>query len=203
MKFKKGDTVRALRSSGNGWCASAYVEGKTYAVKSCLNNSVQTVEDSLGSTTNGWGASNFELVEKFKKGDVVRARESSSEGGYVKGAEYVVKSTLDGRVQTELDSIGSKTNGWCTDNFELVTSPKTSALESSGAALLTQVGGSHYTDMKIQPAHYNLANNMGWAEGDAISYISRWRNKGGLQDLRKARQTLLLLIEHEEALGTK
>jgi hypothetical protein len=81
------------------------------------------------------------------------------------------------------------------------------AVKPSGAvapkALQTQVGGTHYSDMAIQPAAYNLANNMGWAEGDAISYISRWRKKGGLQDLRKARQTLLLLIEHEEALGTE
>lgn len=72
-----------------------------------------------------------------------------------------------------------------------------------GTVLCTQVGGSHYTDMVIQPAAYNLANKLGWAEGDAVSYISRWRKKGGLQDLRKAVQTLQLLIEYEESIGTE
>lgn len=63
----------------------------------------------------------------------------------------------------------------------------------------TQVGGSHYTDMAIQPATYILANNLGWAEGDAIAYISRWRSKNGVEDLKKAQHMLQMLIESEEA----
>ena len=62
----------------------------------------------------------------------------------------------------------------------------------------TQVGGTHYTDMKIQPAAYILANDLGWADGSAIAYLSRWRKKGGIEDLHKAIQTIKLLIEHED-----
>lgn len=62
----------------------------------------------------------------------------------------------------------------------------------------TQVGGSHYTDMAIQPAEYILRNGIGWAEGCAISYLSRWRAKGGIEDLRKAAHTIELLIASEE-----
>jgi len=65
--------------------------------------------------------------------------------------------------------------------------------------LRKQVGGDHYVNMAIQPLEYILANNIPFAEGAAIKYISRWRNKGGIQDLRKAIQTLEVIIEHEEA----
>lgn len=64
-------------------------------------------------------------------------------------------------------------------------------------AKFSQVGGSHYKDMAIQPADYIIQNKIGWAEGCAIAYISRWRQKGGLEDLRKAVHTLQLLIESE------
>lgn len=58
-----------------------------------------------------------------------------------------------------------------------------------------QVGGSHYKDMAIQPTVYNIKNNMGFAEGNVIKYVSRWRNKNGVQDLMKAKHYLEMLIE--------
>ena len=65
--------------------------------------------------------------------------------------------------------------------------------------LLSQVGGSHYKDMAIQPITYILANNLGFAEGSIIKYISRYKAKNGLQDLKKARHFIDILIEHEES----
>lgn len=62
-----------------------------------------------------------------------------------------------------------------------------------------QVGGNHYRDMAIQPMTYILANNIGFCEGTAIAYLSRWKAKGGIQDLEKARQTIDFLIESEKA----
>ena len=64
-----------------------------------------------------------------------------------------------------------------------------------------QVGGNHYLAMAIQPARYCHMNGIGKLEGDAIAYISRWRAKGGLQDLHKAIHTLQLLIEFEQERG--
>ena len=69
--------------------------------------------------------------------------------------------------------------------------------------LKTQVGGSHYSEMAIQPLEYILANNIPFPEGNAIKYISRWRAKGGVKDLKKAIHHLQLLVEHEESLGTE
>ena len=49
-----------------------------------------------------------------------------------------------------------------------------------------QVGGNHYKQMMIQPLEYALANNLGICEHAVVKYISRWREKGGFDDLRKA-----------------
>lgn len=64
-------------------------------------------------------------------------------------------------------------------------------------ALSTQVGGSHYKDLPIQPVQYIHANGIGYFEGCVIKYVSRWRAKGGIADLAKAKHYLELLIELE------
>lgn len=63
--------------------------------------------------------------------------------------------------------------------------------------LAMQVGGAYYAAMKIQPVEYIHANNIGFCEGSAIKYLSRWRAKGGVSDLRKARHFIDLLIAFE------
>ena len=60
-----------------------------------------------------------------------------------------------------------------------------------------QVGGNHYKDMDIQPAEYIMRNGLQFAEGCVIKYVSRWRYKGGVEDLRKAMHFLEMLIESE------
>ena len=65
------------------------------------------------------------------------------------------------------------------------------------SALQTQVGGGHYKDMKIQPVEYIYHNGIGFIEGSVIQYVSRWRRKNGVEDLKKARHFLDLLIEME------
>ena len=62
-------------------------------------------------------------------------------------------------------------------------------------ALDTQIGGSHYKKMKIQPIEYILANDIGFVEGAVIKYVSRWKSKNGVEDLKKARHLLDILIE--------
>ena len=62
-----------------------------------------------------------------------------------------------------------------------------------------QIGGKHYTDRAIQPWTYIAANNIGFFEGNIIKYVTRWKEKGGIEDLRKARHYLDKLIELETA----
>ena len=68
---------------------------------------------------------------------------------------------------------------------------------SNKASTDKQVGGNHY-QLPIQPIEYILANGLGYCEANVVKYVSRWRNKGGIQDLKKAIHYLEMLIESEE-----
>jgi hypothetical protein len=48
-----------------------------------------------------------------------------------------------------------------------------------------QEGGGHYKGMAIQPIEYILANKLPFIEGNIVKYITRWREKGGIEDLEK------------------
>jgi hypothetical protein len=59
----------------------------------------------------------------------------------------------------------------------------------------TQIGGDHYVRCGIQPMEYALANNFNYLESFALKYLSRHRNKNGIEDLKKALHCIELLIE--------
>jgi Protein of unknwon function (DUF3310) len=80
--------------------------------------------------------------------------------------------------------------------------PQYGALPVLGRPVLNrQVGGDHYTKLKIQPIEYVMANGIQFPEGNVIKYVTRWRDKGGIKDLEKARHMIDLLIEHEKSSG--
>ena len=58
-----------------------------------------------------------------------------------------------------------------------------------------QEGDTHYREMPIGPTEYIHKNGIGYIEGCVVKYVSRWRSKGGIEDLRKARHYLDMLIE--------
>jgi hypothetical protein len=58
-----------------------------------------------------------------------------------------------------------------------------------------QVGGSHYKKYKIQPVEFIVKNNIGFCEGNVIKYLLRFKEKGGVQDLEKAKHYIELLID--------
>ncbi len=62
-----------------------------------------------------------------------------------------------------------------------------------------QVGGQHYKKFKIQPAEFCYVNNIPYLEATAIKYLCRWKDKGGVQDLEKAKHFIDLLIEFSHA----
>ena len=61
-----------------------------------------------------------------------------------------------------------------------------------------QEGGTHYAK-PIQHWDYVIAQGLGYFEGQITKYVSRWRDKNGLEDLKKARHFLDKLIEEVEA----
>jgi hypothetical protein len=64
-------------------------------------------------------------------------------------------------------------------------------------ALNTQVGGSHYKDMVIQPVEFIEKNNLGFCVGNVIKYVCRYKSKNGIEDLKKAKHYLEILIDIE------
>ena len=65
------------------------------------------------------------------------------------------------------------------------------------SALDEQIGGSHYKDMPIQPMEFSMANEMDACQHTIIKYVSRFRAKGGITDLEKAKHVIDMLIEFE------
>lgn len=69
-----------------------------------------------------------------------------------------------------------------------------------------QVGGTHYKDKAIQPwaymeANYTKEEFVGFLRGSAHSYLERYKDKGGIEDLKKAIHYIEKLIDVEG--GTK
>jgi hypothetical protein len=58
-----------------------------------------------------------------------------------------------------------------------------------------QIGGNHYKKYKIQPVEFIIKNNIGFCEGNIIKYILRFKEKGGVIDLEKAKHYIELLID--------
>jgi len=56
----------------------------------------------------------------------------------------------------------------------------------------------HYTKMSIPPLEYIKEIDLGWNVGNIIKYVSRYKNKNGIEDLKKAQWYLedLIIDEH-------
>lgn len=67
----------------------------------------------------------------------------------------------------------------------------------------TQIGGEHYTSKAVQPweameAWMTYEQFAGFLRGNAIKYLARCDDKGGVDDLRKARHYIDKLIEFKD-----
>ena len=49
-----------------------------------------------------------------------------------------------------------------------------------------QVAGDHYKKAKYQHWDFAADNRLGYFEGQITKYVTRWREKNGIQDLEKA-----------------
>lgn len=59
-----------------------------------------------------------------------------------------------------------------------------------------QEGGSHYLGYEIQPIDFVMKNRLDPCQANVIKYVCRFRDKGGLEDLRKAQHYLEMLISY-------
>jgi hypothetical protein len=70
-------------------------------------------------------------------------------------------------------------------------------LPIKNGALEIQIGGGHYKDMKIQPIEFTMQNGLNFCQGNVIKYVTRYKAKNGIEDLKKAKHYIDLLIEFE------
>jgi hypothetical protein len=64
-----------------------------------------------------------------------------------------------------------------------------------------QVGGNWYSLLAIQPMEYSLKNGLNAAQHTVIKYTTRYKWKGGREDLDKAIHCLEMLKEIEYPKG--
>ena len=60
-----------------------------------------------------------------------------------------------------------------------------------------QIGGDHYQSMTIQPSEFINKNNLPFAEGNAIKYLCRHKQKGQRKDLEKAIHYCQMAIDRD------
>ena len=65
------------------------------------------------------------------------------------------------------------------------------------SAFETQVSGTHYSKLAIQPMQYSMANKLDACQHTIIKYVTRFRDKNGRIDLEKAKHVIDMLIELE------
>lgn len=69
---------------------------------------------------------------------------------------------------------------------------------------LLSVRGGNYTKgyhffLAIQPIEYIMENGLDYLQGNVIKYVTRYKNKNGVEDLEKAAHYLRIMIEREKA----
>ena len=74
---------------------------------------------------------------------------------------------------------------------------ETKPIKQGVKATDTQVGGNHYTKLAIQPMRYSMENGLDALQHTIIKYVTRFRDKAGIEDLEKAKHCIDMLIEFE------
>ncbi len=108
--------------------------------------------------------------------------------------------TFAGDDTVDADELASETLsalGWVFDGQCWLQPEQANWATAPKSALDVQQGGSHYKKLRIQPVEYIHANEIPFEEGSVIKYVTRWRDKGGVKDLEKAKHFIELLIELE------
>ena len=90
--------------------------------------------------------------------------------------------------------------GWSTESHEQYMARRRAeeeiiTKEKSPNAINKQVGGSHYKDCKIMPIEYIYKNNLDFLEGNVVKYITRYKTKNGIEDIRKVIHYAELILE--------
>ena len=137
---------------------------------------------------------------KFKVGDKVKVVDTEQISTYTNsvrvndvGVITTTKSlkTLDSYLVTlTFDGNAEQESWWFTDKCIELVSDDTSNKKYN--PLTVQQSGSHYKNGQIQPIEYSERNNLSMCQGNIVKYITRHKDKNGVDDLAKVVHYALL-----------
>ena len=105
--------------------------------------------------------------------------------------------TRDEFVKRWNERIHSETNTDTPPAQQELHAEETKPIQQEVKATDTQVGGNHYTKLAIQPMQYSMKNGLDPLQHTIIKYVTRFRDKAGIEDLEKAKHCIDMLIEFE------
>lgn len=71
------------------------------------------------------------------------------------------------------------------------------SIKGKAEVLQQQIGGTHYKGLAIEPVEYGQKNQLNPCEYSVVKYVSRHKQKGGAEDIKKAIHFALMLLEME------
>ncbi len=64
---------------------------------------------------------------------------------------------------------------------------------------MNEADPDHYSNLPMEPWDFIQQKKLDFFEGNVVKYICRWKNKGGVTDLRKAITYIEKIIEGENS----
>ena len=114
----------------------------------------------------------------------------------------IVKCTwtylVSGAFEVKKWRIHSSTNATTPPAQQEYNTEETKPIQQEVKATDKQVGGDHYTKLAIQPMRYSMENGLDALQHTIIKYVTRFRDKAGIEDLEKAKHCIDMLIEFEK-----
>ena len=143
-----------------------------------------------------------ETKPKFKVGDKVKVVDTEQISQWTKDIEVgrvgvvvdVDVNVEDAPYKVKLDKC--YWDWWFTDKcIELASDEDINDNNTTNKKynpLIVQQSGSHYKNGKIQPIEYSERNNLSMCQGNIVKYITRHKEKNGVDDLAKVVHYALL-----------
>ena len=139
-------------------------------------------------------------MSKFKVGDVVKVTSTDYTSQFDKSIKVgdigTITSVSNSDDKTnycvDLSETSGKVHWWFPESdLELVSDGKADT-STDYNPLTVQQSGSHYKNSQIQPIEYSERNNLSMCQGNIVKYITRHKDKNGVDDLAKVVHYALL-----------
>ena len=210
LKFKKGDIVEITEE--DRWFGQKYDIGTRWVVVDTTHMCVIIKDDRQHDGEGTIVKFRVKLIEeenkmiKFKEGQTYICTKTTS-SWWTEGKEYEVRTNhLDNNlvIQDDEGTYFDETamNNIRATSFQLKEEPP---MEKEQEKRITDLIDSqpHYKNQGIEPIdlmrkNFSKEELAGFLQGNVLKYMLRYKDKNGIEDLKKAKTYLTWLIEEEE-----